>query len=574
MRILRYFARAYPWESLTVLACLLLAAVVDGIGVTTMLPMLSLVAGGDPAGKGVKEPSELERTVERTLTGLGIEPTLGALIAIIIVAIVAKAGLIVLSKRQVGYTVAHIATDLRLELLRALLATRWTYFTRQPVGAAANAVATEANRASLAYYALALAVTAGIQVVLYAGIAFAVSWQATLGALLAGVITMGALSSLVRVASRAGRRQTQLLKSLIARLIDTLQAVKLLKATGREERVGPLLENETRRLNRQLRRLVLSKEALHALQEPFVVVFICGGLWVGIEFLKMPVSSLTVLGLVFVRMLSSANKMQLKWQAMLSEASALWSLHGMLDQAQAESEPVGGERVPTLETGIALEDVRMVYDERPVLDGLSLEIPAGEITAILGTSGAGKTTIVDLITGLVQPEAGSVRVDGVPLPELDMRLWRRILGYVPQETLLLHDTVVMNVALGDPEIKPDRVETALRDAGAWEFVSELPDGVNSSVGERGTLLSGGQRQRIAIARALVHEPKLLILDEATAALDPENEAAVWEAVERLRGRVTVVAISHQPALTGVAHRIYRIEDGRARRIDASAQDVA
>jgi ATP-binding cassette subfamily C protein len=570
MRILRYFARAYPWESLIVLACLVLAALVDGLGVSTMLPMLSLIVGGE----GRSQPSDLERVVERTLTDLGIQPTLGILVAIIVVAFVAKAGLIVLSKRQVGYTVAHVATDLRLNLLRALLATRWAYFTRQPIGAAANAMATEANRASLAYHHLATAVTCGIQALVYAAIACAVSWQATIAAMLAGAITMGALHSLVRMASKAGWRQTRLLKSLMARLTDTLQAVKLLKATGREEQVGPLLEHETRRLNRQLRRKVLSKEALRALQEPFVVVFICLGLWVGIEFLNMPLSSLTVLGLVFVRMLNSVNMMQLKWQATRADASALWSLRGMVDHAEAESEPVGGERIPTLERGIALDGIRMIYDERPVLDGLSLEIPAGEITAVIGTSGAGKTTIVDLITGLVQPDGGAVRVDGVPLPELDIRLWRQMLGYVPQEMLLLHDTVLMNVTLGDPEIELDRVEAALRDAGAWEFVSELPEGLNSSVGERGTLLSGGQRQRISIARALVHEPKLLILDEATAALDPENEASVWEAVEHLRGRVTVVAISHQPALTGVAHRIYRIEDGRAQTVDVSSQDVA
>ena len=217
MRILRYFARAYPSESLIVLACLVVAALVDGLGVSTMLPMLSLVVGGE----GRNQPSELERVVERTLTDLGIQPTLGVLVAIIVVAFVAKAGLVVLSKRQVGYTVAHVATDLRLGLLRALLATRWTYFTRQPIGAVANAMATEANRASLAYHHLATAVTSGIQVVVYAAIAFAVSWQATIAAVLTGAITMGALHSLVRMSSKAGWRQTRLLKSLVARLTDT-----------------------------------------------------------------------------------------------------------------------------------------------------------------------------------------------------------------------------------------------------------------------------------------------------------------------------------------------------------------
>ena len=134
---------------------------------------------------------------------------------------------------------------------------------------------------------------------------------------------------------------------------------------------------------------------------------------------------------------------------------------------------------------------------------------------------------------------------------------------------MLHDSVEMNVTLGDTELTSADVKRALQDAGAWEFVSKLPEGTASSVGERGSLLSGGQRQRIAIARALVHRPKLLILDEATAALDPENEAQVWAAVEKLRGKTTIVAISHQPALSGVADRIYRLENGRASSIQAT-----
>ena len=134
---------------------------------------------------------------------------------------------------------------------------------------------------------------------------------------------------------------------------------------------------------------------------------------------------------------------------------------------------------------------------------------------------------------------------------------------------MLHDSVAKNVSLGDPKLTTEAIERALRDAGAWEFVSELPGGMECSVGERGMRLSGGQRQRIAIARALIHGAKLLVLDEATTALDPESEAFVLAAIEALRGRATILAISHQPALTGVADRIYRIADGKCAEIEAS-----
>jgi ATP-binding cassette subfamily C protein len=162
---------------------------------------------------------------------------------------------------------------------------------------------------------------------------------------------------------------------------------------------------------------------------------------------------------------------------------------------------------------------------------------------------------------LLRPQKGEVWIDNLPLAQIDLRSWRRMIGYVPQETLLLHDTVFINVALGDKDISAADVEQALRSAGAWKFVSALPKGVNSVVGERGHKLSGGQRQRIAIARALVHKPRLLILDEATTALDPENEAAICATLRGLRGEITILAISHQPAVLEVADRAYRLKKG-------------
>ena len=569
MRVFRYFVGAYPWQSLVVLLCLLLAAAMEVVGVSSLLPLISIATGSEGGG------GALEARVRDALASLGLVPDMGTLTAVIVAAAWLKAVLVLLSKRQVGYTVARVATDLRLGLLRALLATRWSYYTRQPIGVAANAIATEAQRASRAYEHLALIATSSVEASVYVGIAIAISWQASVLAALAAGVILVSLGTLVRMSGRAGRRQTDLLRSLLSRLTDSLQAVKLLKATGREESIGPLLAEDTRRLNKQLRKRVLSKEALSTLQEALLISLICAALYVAFEVRGMALSGVLVLILTSMRALLKVNSIQNKYQSMVAEASALWSLVGMIEGARAVGEREGGEAPPTLSDALSLHDVSMHYDGRFLLDRVSFDIPAGRITAIIGPSGTGKTTLIDLLTGLMEPEAGEIRVDGVPLRSLDLRRWRRQIGYVPQEMLLLHDSIRVNVTFGDPDISDAEVERALRDADAWEFVCALPEGIGSSVGERGTLLSGGQRQRIAIARALVHRPRLLLLDEATAALDAESETAVWDAVARLRGRTTVVAISHQPALSKIADRIYRIEDGRVSSVDpAHSREVA
>jgi ATP-binding cassette subfamily C protein len=184
----------------------------------------------------------------------------------------------------------------------------------------------------------------------------------------------------------------------------------------------------------------------------------------------------------------------------------------------------------------------------------------------VGLSGSGKTTVVDLLIGLMRPKKGEIWIDDLPLSQIDLRSWRRLIGYVPQEMWLLHDTVLNNVTLGDPELNEKDAEKALRAAGVWEFIQAMPKGINSTVGERGGKVSGGQRQRISIARALVHRPKLLILDEATTALDPQNEKAICETLRELKGELTILAISHQPAILDIADRAYRIEDGQAIKI--------
>jgi ATP-binding cassette subfamily C protein len=564
MKLLLYFARNYPAESALMLGALMLAAMADGIGMSAIIGLFSLA---EQLPLSDAEAASLDGNFQRWIFAfyrfIGVRLTVQALLVTIVCAIWLKAVLALLAKRRIGYTIARAAMELRLRLLDALMATRWGFFIHQPVGAVANAFATEPQRASSAYLEIAAVVSLLIQSVLYMALATALSWKATAGSFVVAFFSLLLLRGLVDATRRAGVKQTRLLSSLLSRVSDTLQALKPLKAMAREGLIAPLLEGTVLQLNRVARKRILATEALAAAQEPLVVSCLSLGAAVTLIYMNMDWKTLTALGLVLARIFFGLAKAQRRYQRFTSQESAFWSLLDRIEQAEREAEaPAGGER-PVLRREIRLREVDVAYEGQVVLECASLGIQAGEITALVGPSGAGKTTISDLVLGLISPDRGEVWVDDVPLSRIDMRAWRESIGYVPQELFLLNDSVFRNVTLGESNLSREQVEQALRKAGAWDFVSKLPKGLDTMVGERGSRLSGGQRQRIAIARALVHEPCLLVLDEATTALDPETEASVWEALRQLRGQVTILAISHQPRLARAADRIYRVEGGQA-----------
>jgi len=578
MRFLIKMARAYPGQTIIVLIAMLFAGLAEGFGLSAMLPLLSTAIGSQAAvGQAVSSSSAAggsvaERMVKDILSFLGVPSTLEMLLLVILGAIVIKCALVLLANKQVGYTVAQIATDLRLQLLRALLSSRWEFHLRQPVGSLANAMATEGSRASKAYHSGTSMVIALIQALVYIGVAFLVSWMATLAAMAAGLVILFALKGLVGKASRAGLRQTKLLKSLVSHLVDSLQSIKPIKAMALEDLAESVLFKETNKLNKALKKQVLSREYLRAFQEPLRFIFLICGLYAALIYLRLPAATVMLLLFLIGRVLIQIGKVQEHYQKMVIFESGYWSLLEKVEEAIQEREENPGTRQPILENTIRLERVSFTYEENLVLEDVSLTFPVGRITAIVGLSGSGKTTVVDLLIGLMQPKKGEIWIDDLPLSKIDLRSWRRLIGYVPQEMWLLHDTVLNNVTLGDPDLNEKDAEKALQAAGILEFVQNMPQGIKSTVGERGGKVSGGQRQRISIARALVHKPKLLILDEATTALDPQNEKAICETLRELKGELTILAISHQSAILDIADRAYRIEDGQAIKIADQLSD--
>ncbi len=561
MRLMIHLFRAYPMASFLMIVALFLSGLAEGLGVSALLPMLKIAMNSSDADAVPDPPGELEQAVLSVFDWIGVPVTLGTLLVLIVISATLKAILVLLAQRQVGYTAARVATDLRLEVLRNMMHSRWSFFLHQPAGRLSNALATEAQRASTAYMQGATAITFMIQALVYGGVAIAVSWQATLLSMIGGAIIIWVSHFLVEMTRKAGVKQTNLMISLMSHLTDMLQSVKPLKAMAREDLVDDLLNNETNRLNKALRRQVLAGAALTAGQDLMFVVLIAFGVYLALGVLSIDFATVLILAVTLGRAFAFLGKVQKQYQKLAQNESAYWSLKQTSDSARTQNEHMGGDLTPALDSGISLRKVDFLYDGHPVFSGLDMEIPAHKISTINGPSGSGKTTIIDLVIGLIRPDGGEILIDGVPFDRIDVKAWRRMVGYVPQETVLLHDSILYNVSLGDPQISEAQVIEALKKAGAWDFVSELPEGLRTLVGERGGRLSGGQRQRIAIARALINEPRLLILDEATSALDPETEAAIIATLRDLRAQLTILAITHNSGLADAADVIHRLERG-------------
>ncbi len=554
--ILRIFYGAEGTKPWLVLGCLLLAGVFEGIGLASLLPLLSLAIND-----GASETSAIAGYVEQGLALFGLAPELGLLLGLVVGGIVLKCLLTMTAMRYVGYAVAEVATGLRAELIKRLLSVRWGYFTHQPMGRIANAVSVDATRSGHAYLMAANFQVNVIQTVIYSLVAALVSWQLALAALALGGLIALSLHFLVRITKKAGRRQTERTSELVIYLSDALSNIKPLKAMAKSGKFANLFNRKIDQLKRALRRQVVSQYALKNLEEMLVAIAVGIGFYIAITRWNVPVSQLLVMGVLLFQAVSSVGKMQRQFQKAVLLESPYWAMRDLIDEADAAREPNPGSAMPSLEKGCRFEGVSFAHTTEKVLDSVSLDIPASGLTVITGTSGSGKTTLTDLLLGLYQPQQGRILIDGMPLSEIDLEAWRGMVGYVPQDLILFHDSVLANVTLGDPRIDEAEVRRALQEAGAWDFVAALPEGLHSVVGEKGAKLSGGQRQRIALARALAGRPKLLILDEVTSALDPNTERDICRNIDALSHDMTILAITHREAWTEIAERTYRLERG-------------
>ncbi|GLK77040.1 ABC transporter permease [Methylopila jiangsuensis] len=560
-------ARLIPLRrTLLTLVCLVLAGVAEGVSLVSLLPLITLAGSGSGDGGGAGK-------LMAWLSSHGLEPSIGLFAGALVTGVALKAALTLVAMRHVGRAIADVTIAVRLQLIEAVLNARWGYYVRQPVGRFSNAIGGEASQAGEAYNQTAQFVADLVQIATYLVVVFFFSWKVGLLSIGVGLLMSLTLNRFVSIAKRTARRQTRHVRSMTAALTDLLVGIKPMKAMGRQARFQSLFERDAQAIRKAQRKQAFARHANKALQEPILAVCLAVGVYVALEVWRMPPGEVLVMTILLARTVIAIGKAQQGLQQVRIAEAGWHSVSETIALAQAAREHEHGGAAPTFERGAELSGVTFAYeDSGAVIRDVSFAVPKGRITTLTGSSGAGKTTTVDILLGLNEPSSGEVLVDGAPLARLDLGAWRRMTGYVPQELTLFHDTLLANVTLGQPEFDRADVERALEAAGAAPFVRDLPEGLDTVVGERGARLSGGQRQRIAIARALVHRPKLLILDEATTALDPETEANIVRnvvALARSTG-LTVLAISHQPAWAEAADHVVHLAHGGVARIDSRA----
>jgi ATP-binding cassette subfamily C protein len=554
--IKRFFASSEA-NPFLVVGCLLLASLAEAVGIGTLLPVIGIAAGPESQSQ-----SALAKRIQDGFDWVGLNPTLGTLVVVVAVFMVLKSLLSYAAISYASRAAARVALGYRRRLIAAVLQARWSYFSEQKSGKLVNIIGLEANQAADGYVNSASVIAAAIQTLAYCLIALAINPVLALLATATGIIMTVSLRGFVRMSRKAGFKQTGRSIKLASYMVDMMANIKPLKTMDRQQPMLDAVDAVFVKLRDVFITRETSKAGLARAGDAITAVVAAAGIYVASTHLKVPFADLLVSAIVFNQIVMVSTKLQRMLQiSSLLEASHVRTLEA-IEEAESQQESNPGKRQPRAEGGpCSFEDVSFSYGGKPVLKAISFDIPARAITVLSGPSGAGKTTIVDLLIGLHQPTSGRILLGPDPLPEIDLHAWRRQIGYVPQELTLFHDTVRMNMTLGDTAISDEDIMHALRQAGAEGFVSALPLGLDTDVGEMGGRLSGGQRQRISLARALVTRPKLLILDEVTSALDPGTESEIVENIAGLRGIYTIIAITHRPAWSGIADRLYLLSDG-------------
>ncbi len=554
---LKKFLLPYPLFTLQLTFLYLILSFTEAIGFTMVIPVFERLNNASPRQDG------LSGLIDRSFAVFGVTPTLPIILAALCTAFTLKAALALTARKYSTEIAGRFIFQLRQDLFEKLSAAELRFFYGHKQGALINSIVTESIRAGNAFALLAQWLSGAFSCVLYLALALAVSPGLAILALAVGMISLYPLRFITRRAHRYGNLLTDSNEALQNELGEVFQSIKLIKGNAQEDLVKRRVLPEFEKSRRLWEKIFFNSNSIAIFAQPLAVVVLSLIIVVSLS-LRIPTAELMVFLLAFVRLLPTIAQIQAFKNDIDNNAPGLDRIAELKRQAGLMRENTEGRPFAGLHEKIQAKNLFFSFsDQQPLLKDIQLEIKKSQFVAILGKSGEGKTTLVDLLLGLHRPTRGEVEYDGVALSGIDLRSLRKQVSYISQDAFLFHDTVLKNISLGQ-DFTDAEIQDAAILANAHSFISSMEKGYETVVGDRGTKLSGGQRQRIILARALLSKPKILILDEATSALDFESEKSFQNTLKELRARqeITLIMISHRIASVQYCDMCYVIDQGR------------
>jgi subfamily B ATP-binding cassette protein MsbA len=550
-----------------------------GLGdVLRSVPGLGSAAPPAPAAPAPPLQDELARAeqaaragiAERARESLGLVLTVAA--ALVLLLPLAHFGQIYL----VDWTLGRILVDIQQGLCAKLLSLPLGFHHGTARGEMLSRTINDATRAHAALDLIfaevlqnALALTLGVAVLCW------ISWQLALSLALIVPLIAAVIALFGRRIRRASKSRQESLAEVTQRLVQILTGIKVIKAFRAEEVEAGHFQRENLRYFRRNMKVVknraLARTFIEALNSAIGVAVVLVGILLVLDNWGLSLGSLLSFAFAMQATYRPVKDLTKAWTQLQDAMPAADRFFELLDAPGEASDPPGAVPFQGVREGVRFENVSFSYGREPVLRDVSLDVGAGETLAIVGRTGAGKTTLVDLLLRFFEPERGQIRVDGVDLRSIERRSLLDRVAVVSQEPFLFSGTIRDNIRYGAPAASDAEVEAAAEAAHVSEFVEGLPDGWDTDVGDAGLRLSGGQRQRVTIARALVRDPAILVFDEATSSLDAKSERSVQQAIDALqRGRTTFV-IAHRLSTVRHADKIVLLEQGRVAAVGSHAE---